>query len=287
MTTVTSPKRRKTREFSIGRLLVYVILILGSLIAMMPFIWMILATFKTGAEVRQIPPTFFPNEFTLENYKTIFNDPQLPLGLFYRNSIIVAVSNTVLVLFTSSLFGFIFAKYEFKGKRFLFWFILATMMIPFQVTMIPGYLILVKLGLVNKLAGLIIPSAIDAFGIFLITQFAKSIPNEMMDAARVDGASEWRIYRSIALPQLGPALATLGMLTFMFNWNAYLWPLIVLTEQNVRTLPIILNWYSTQHSNQIHLTMTASVLVVLPILIVFLLSQRWIVRGLTLSGMKG
>jgi len=287
MTTVMSPKKRKAKEFSIGRPLVYFVLILGSIIAMMPFIWMILATFKTGAEVRQIPPTFFPNEFTLENYKTIFNDPQLPLGLFYRNSMIVAISNTVLVLLTSSLFGFIFAKYEFKGKRLLFWFILATMMIPFQVTMIPGYLILVKLGLVNKLAGLIIPSAISAFGIFLVTQFAKSIPNEMMDAARVDGASEWRIYRSIAIPQLGPAMATLGMLTFMSNWNAYLWPLIVLTEQDVRTLPIILNWYSTQHSNQIHLTMTASVLVILPIMVVFLLSQRWIVRGLTLSGMKG
>jgi len=287
MTTATSPKKRKAKEFSFGRPLVYIILVLGSLIAMMPFVWMILATFKTGAEVRQIPPTFFPNEFTLENYKTIFNDPQLPLALFYRNSMIVAFSNTALVLFTSSLFGFIFAKYEFKGKRILFWYILATMMIPFQVTMIPGYLILVKLGLLNNLAGLIVPSAISAFGIFLVTQFAQSIPNEMLDAGRVDGAGEWRIYRSIALPQLGPALATLGMLTFMSNWNAYLWPLIVLTEQDVRTLPIILNWYSTQHSNQIHLTMTASVLVVLPILFVFLLSQRWIVRGLTLSGMKG
>ena len=287
MKTAVSPSKRTARKGSIGRPLVYFILILGSIVAMMPFIWMILATFKTGAEVRQVPPTFFPNEFTLENYKTIFNDPQLPLGLFYRNSMIIAISNTVLVLFTSSLFGFIFAKYNFKGKRILFWFILATMMIPFQVTMIPGYLILVKLGLLNNLAGLIIPSAISAFGIFLVTQFAKSIPSEMLDAGRVDGASEWRIYRSIALPQLGPALATLGMLTFMSNWNAYLWPLIVLTEQDVRTLPIILTWYTTQHSNQIHLSMTASVLVVLPILIVFLLSQRWIVRGLTLSGMKG
>ena len=287
MRTAVSTQKRHAKKFSIGRPLVYFILIMGSIVAMMPFIWMILATFKTGAEVRQIPPTFFPNKFTLENYKTIFNDPQLPLGLFYRNSMIIAISNTVLVLFTSSLFGFIFSKYEFTGKRILFWFILATMMIPFQVTMIPGYLILVKLGLLNNLAGLIIPSAISAFGIFLVTQFAKSIPNEMLDAGRVDGASEWRIYRSIALPQLGPALATLGMLTFMSNWNAYLWPLIVLTEQDVRTLPIILTWYTTQHSNQIHLSMTASVLVVLPILFVFLLSQRWIVRGLTLSGMKG
>ena len=283
---VTS-KRATTASIIPGRALVYLILIIGGLIALIPFIWMILATFKTGAEVRQIPPTFFPQEFTLENYKTIFSDENLPLELFYRNSLIIALSNTVLVILTSSLFGYIFAKHDFWGKRPFFWFILATMMIPFQVTMIPGYLILVKLQLLNKLSGLIIPSAISAFGIFLITQFAKSIPNEMLDAARVDGAGEWRIYRSIALPQLGPALATLGMLTFMSNWNAYLWPLIVLTEQDKRTLPIILTWYTTQHSNQIHLSMAASVLVVLPILLVFLLAQRWIIRGISLTGMKG
>ena len=193
----------------------------------------------------------------------------------------------MLALTTSALFGYIFAKFDFPFKRVLFWFILATMMIPFQVTMIPGYLILARLGLINNLAGLIVGSAFSAFGIFLVRQFALSIPSEMLDAGRVDGASEWRIFWSIAVPQLGPALATLGMLTFMWNWNAYLWPLIVLTEQDKRTLPIILTWYSTQHSNQIQLTMAASVLVVIPILLVFLLTQRWIVRGLTLSGMKG
>ncbi|NKQ35866.1 MAG: carbohydrate ABC transporter permease [Chloroflexi bacterium] len=276
---------RKTK-FKAGKIIVYLILILGSLIAMLPFVWMILASFKTGAEIRQIPPTFFPQEWTLDNYRTILNDEDLPLLTFYGNSLFIAIMNTALVLFTSSLFGFIFAKYRFKGKNVIFWFILATMMIPFQVLMIPGYLILVKLGLLNSLWGLIVGSAIDAFGIFLITQFAKSIPEEMLDAARVDGASEWRIYWKIVLPQLGPALATLGMLTFMFNWNAYLWPLIVLTEQKKRTLPIILNWYSTQHSNQIHLTMAASVLVVIPILIVFLFMQRWIVKGITLTGIK-
>ena len=284
---MVSSKSRTSLNLNLSRPLVYLILIVGSLIALLPFVWMILATFKTGAEVRQIPPTFFPQEFTFENYKTIFADESLPLALFYRNSLIIALSNTTLVILTSSLFGFIFAKYNFWGKRPFFWFILATMMIPFQVTMIPGYLILVKLGLLNKLTGLIIPSAISAFGIFLITQFAKSIPNEMLDAARVDGAGEWRIYRTIALPQLGPALATLGMLTFMSNWNAYLWPLIVLTEQDKRTLPIILTWYTTQHSNQIHLSMAASVLVVLPILLIFLLAQRWIIRGISLTGRNG
>lgn len=290
MTPVTFRPARDTdhgRRLTPGRLAVYILLFVGSIIAIMPFVWMILASFKTGAEVRQVPPSFWPEAPTLDNYRTILTDPALPLSLFYRNSAIIALSNVFLAVSTSALLGYIFAKFEFRGKRALFWFIIATMMIPFQVTMIPGYLILAKLGLINNLAGLIIGSAFNAFGIFLVRQFALSIPSEMLDAARVDGASEWRIFWSIAMPQLGPALATLGMMTFMWNWNAYLWPLIVLTEQSKRTLPIILNWYSTQHSNQIQLTMAASVLVVIPILFVFLLTQRWIVRGLTLSGMKG
>jgi multiple sugar transport system permease protein len=280
-TSQVSPRRSR---FRIN--LAYPILIVAGVVAALPFIWMILGSFKTGAEIRHIPPTFFPNEPTLDNYATILQDDDLPLATFYRNSAIISLANVVQVLFTSSFFGYIFAKFEFRGKNVLFWFILATLMIPFQVTMIPGYLILAKLNLINKLWGLIIPAAIDAFGIFLFRQFSLSIPNELLDAARVDGASEFRIYRSIVLPQLGPALATFGMLTFMFNWNAYLWPLIVLTEQKVRTLPIILTWYSNQHADQLHLTMAASVLVIFPVLIVFMFTQRWIVRGITLTGFK-
>lgn len=270
----------------LSRFSVYLILIPASLVALLPFVWMVFGSFKTGSEIRKVPPTFYPQEFTLENYETILNDKDLPLGLFYRNSAVIALANVAQVLFTSSLFGYIFAKFDFRGKSLFFWFILATMMIPHQVTMIPGYLILAKLGLINKLWGLIIPAAIDAFGIFLFRQFCYSIPNELIDAARVDGASEFRIYRSVVLYQLGPALATFGMLTFMFNWNAYLWPLIVLTEQNVRTLPIILSWFSNQHTQQLHLTMAASVLVILPVLFIFILTQRWIVKGITLTGMK-
>ena len=264
----------------------YFVLIPAAIIAALPFIWMILGSFKTGAEIRQVPPSFLPQAPTLDNYATIFTDEDLPLGIFYRNSAIIAVSNVILVLTTSSLFGYLFAKFEFRGKKPLFWFIMATMMIPFQVTMIPGYLILARLNLINRLSGLIIPAAIDAFGVFLFRQFCLSIPNELLDAARVDGASEFRIFRTIVLPELGPALATFGMLTFMFNWNAYLWPLIVLTEQNVRTLPIILTWYNNQHTQQLHLVMAASVIIMVPVLIVFLFTQRWIVRGITLTGVK-
>ncbi len=281
-----SMTRRPARAWNMRRWPAYAILIPASLIAVLPFVWMVFGSFKTGREIRQVPPTFFPEQFTLDNYQTILSDEDLPLGLFYRNSAVIALANVAQVLFTSSLFGYIFAKFEFRGKKVIFWFILATILLPSQVRMIPGYLILAKLGLLNNLAGMIVPAAVDAFGIFLFRQFALSIPNELLDAARVDGASEFRIYRSIVLQQLGPALATFGMLTFMFNWNAYLWPLIVLTEQDVRTLPIILTWYSNQHANQIHLTMAASVLVIAPVLLVFVLTQRWIVKGITLTGIK-
>jgi multiple sugar transport system permease protein len=277
----------KKRRFRLGQYGAYLILVPASIIAVLPFLWMILGSFKSGREIRQVPPTFLPQDFTTENYQTIFEDPSLTLGVFYRNSAIIAFANVAQVLFTSSLFGYVFAKFEFKGKNIIFWFIMATLILPSQMTMIPGYLILAKLKLLNKLWGLIIPAALDVFGIFMFRQFALSIPDELLDAARVDGASEFRIYRTVVLPQLGPALATFGMLTFMYNWNAYLWPLIVLTEQRVRTLPIILTWYSNQHADQLHLTMAASVLVVFPVLLVFMATQRWIVRGITLTGMKG
>ena len=283
MAALSTHRRRRSTRLNLA----YFILVPASLMALLPFVWMILSSFKTLKEIRQVPPTFVPKEFTLENYQKVLTDKDLPLGIFYRNSAIIAFANVVQVLFTSSLFGYIFAKFEFKGKKVLFWFILSLMMIPTQMTMIPGYLILARLGLINNLLGLIIPAAIDAFGIFLFRQFALSIPNELLDAARVDGAGEFHIYYRIVLPQLGPALATFGMLTFMFNWNAYLWPLIVLTERNVRTLPIILTWFSNQQVDKTNLTMAASVLVILPVLFVFLLVQKWIVEGITLSGMKG
>ena len=280
----TAAKPSRSARHRSGRVALYVVLTVLGVIAALPFVWMILSSFKPEAEVRAIPPTFWPQQGTLDNYRTILSDPELPLGLFYRNSAFVAVLNVIATLFTGSLLGYIFAKFEFRFRTPLFWFILATMMIPTQVTMLPGYLILLQLNLLNNLWGLIIPSFIDAFAIFVMRQFILSIPNDEIWSARVDGASEWRIYRSIVLPQLLAPLATLGLLTFMFNWNAYLWPLIVLTEQNKRTLPIILTWYSTHHSVQNNLVMAAAVLMVVPVLIVFAASQKWIVRGLTLTG---
>jgi multiple sugar transport system permease protein len=283
---VRMDQRRNPVGYRTGRTSLYVLLTILGVIAALPFVWMILASFKTEAEIRQIPPTFLPAAPSLDNYRTILEDPELPLATFYRNSAFIAVMNAIATLFTASLLGYVFAKFEFRWRTPMFWFILATMMIPAQVTMLPAYLILLQLDLLNNPWGLIIPSFIDAFAVFLMRQFIVSIPNDEIWSARVDGSSEWRIYRSIVLPQLRAPLATLGMLTFMFNWNAYLWPLIVLTEQDKRTLPIILTWYSDQHSSQENLVMAASVLIVIPVLIVFAMSQKWIVRGLTLTGGK-
>jgi multiple sugar transport system permease protein len=269
-----------------SRILIYVILTLGLSFTLLPFIMMILSSFKTNVEVLRVPPTFWPENFTLENYVKIFNDPKLPLLRFYGNSAFVATLNVVSTLFTSSLIGYMFAKFEFPGKRLLFIWFLTLMMIPSQITMIPSYLILAKLGLINSLWGLVIFSAVDAFGIFMMRQFCETLPNELLDAARIDGASEWQIYWQVVLPQLGAPLATLGILGFMHSWNAYLWPMIVLQKIEVRTLPIILTWFNSTHSGQGGLVMAATVLIILPILIVFLFFQRWIVQGFTMSGFK-
>jgi len=285
LTTARSRRSPKTR--SLGTYLTYFILILGVSMTLLPFLWMILGSFKTATELIQVPPTFWPANPTLENYRTILTDPDLPLMRFYGNSAFVAVFNVVTSLFTSSLLGFLFAKYEFRGKNILFGWILLGLMIPSKITMIPGYLILAKVGLLNSLWGLVLFSFTDAFGIFLMRAFIMSLPNELLDAARIDGASEWQIYWRVVLPQLGAPLATLGVLNFMGNWNAYLWPMVVITSIEKRTLPIILTWYNSQHSSNPGITNAATILIVLPILVIFLYFQRWIVRGFTMSGMKG
>lgn len=285
--TITSknPPLRKRVRFS-RQWFVSIILVLGLSVTLAPFIWMILGSFKTATELIRIPPTFLPENPTLVNYQTLFNDPKLPLLRFYGNSAFVAIFNVITNLFTSSLIGFLLAKYTFRGKRFLFsWFLLG-MMIPGQITMIPSFLILAKIGLLNSLWGLVVFSGVNAFGIFMLRQFIETLPNELLDAARIDGASEWQIYWRIILPQLGAPLATLGILTFMGNWNAYLWPMVVITSIEKRTLPIILTWYNSQHGGNPGLTNAATILVILPILFVFLYFQRWIVQGFTMTGFK-
>ena len=290
MATTQALSKRPKKEINptrvLGRSAVYAVLLMGTLVTLVPFIWMFFTSVKPSSEIIRVPPTFLPETWTLDAYKTIINDPNVPLGRFYMNSIIVAGSRVLMTLFTSSLAGYIFAKYRFWGKNITFGFILAQLMIPFQVVMVPAYLVLVKLHLVDSLWGLIIPSLVDAFGIFLMRQFIESIPSELMDAARIDGAGEFGIFLRIILPQLGAPLATLGIFTFMGTWNDYLWPLIVITTHEKRTLPLLLTWYNSQHTTRYDLTMAASILVLVPILLVYALFQRWIVRGVAMTGFK-
>lgn len=289
-TTYLANTLRAQRTLNKGKLfsqfLAYFALTIGLSFTLLPFIMMILSSFKTNLENLRVPPTFWPENFTLENYRAIFNDPKLPLLRFYFNSTFVAFFNVVTTLFSSSLVGYMFAKFEFPGKKLLFGWFLTMMMIPTQITMIPSYLILSKLHLINSLWGLVIFSMVDAFGIFMIRQFCETLPSELLDAGRIDGASEWQIYWQIVLPQLSAPLATLGILGFMGSWNAYLWPMIVLQKIEVRTLPIILTWFNSTHTGQGALVMAATVLIIMPILIVFMFFQRWIVQGFTMTGFK-
>ena len=269
-----------------GRVLVYVVLTLGGIVTLLPFVWAILSSFKSSAEIIRVPPTFWPETWTLASYVTIFTDPEVPLGRFFLNSLFVAVAHVATTLFTSSLAGYIFAKFRFWGQRTFFGFILAQLMIPFQIVMIPSYLILARMHLVDSLWGLIVPSMVDAFGIFLMRQSIAAIPSELIDAARIDGAPEFRIFWNIILPQLGAPLSALGIFNFMASWNDYLWPLIVITTHDRRTLPLLLTWYNTQHTTRHDLTMTASVIVLLPILLVYIVLQRRFVASLAMTGFK-
>jgi multiple sugar transport system permease protein len=279
---VTKTSARRPRA---GTVLLYAALSVGALLMATPLLMMLLTSFKTPAEALRMPPVIIPAHPTLDAYRTVLT--QAPFFTWFRNSVIVAVSVTALILFTSSLAGYIFAKFSFPGKNVLFTMLLATLMVPFPVILIPIYLIVNKLGLLNSLLALIAPSMVSAFGIFLMRQFVAAIPNDLIDAARLDGASEWTIYWQLIRPQLGPAMATLGIFTFMSSWNDYLWPLVAINDQDKMTLPLALSFFNTAHSTRYDLVMAASVLVILPIIVVFLFFQRHFINAMVLSGVKG
>lgn len=284
---MTSTSNKKPSiGFVLGKSGAYAILILGLVGTLLPFFYIMVSSLKTTAELRQTPPDFFPKKPTFEHYTTILTDGDIPIVQNLANSIFVSLMRVGITLFTSSFAGYIFAKYHFKGKNLAFGVILIQIMIPFQVVMIPNYLLTVKLGLIDSLWALIIPAFIDAYGIFMMKQFIEAMPSELMDAARIDGASEFGIYSRIILPQMGPPLASLGIFTFMSTWNDYLWPLIVLTSPEKRTIPLLVVWFQTQHVSNQGLVLAASILTLLPIFFVYIFLQRWIVDQATSSAFK-
>lgn len=283
---MNAEQKNRSPFWLLGKSGAYAVLILGLVATLLPFFYITVSSLKSSAELRKTPPDFFPQQPTLKHYLTILTDENIPIERNVANSVIVSLARVFITLFTSSFAGYIFAKYHFRGKNLAFGVILIQIMIPFQVVMIPNYLLVVRFGLIDSLWALIIPSMVDAYGIFMMKQFIESMPSELMDAARIDGASEFGIYWRIILPQMGPPLASLGIFTFMFTWNDYLWPLIVLTSPEKRTIPLLLVWFQTQHTSNQGLVLAASILTLLPIFFVYIFLQRWIVDQATQSAFK-
>ncbi len=265
-------------------ILVYIFLIIASVIAMFPFIWMLLSSFKESAEIAKIPPTFFPKSLYFGGFKKLFAESSIIL--WFINSIKVSISVTTVVLFTSSLIGYIFAKFEFKGKKICFMLVIATLMVPFQVIMIPVYLIVGKLGLIDTMGALMVPSLVSAFGIFLCKQFIESLPNDLIHSGRVDGASEFRIFRSIIVPEIKPTLSALAIFIFMGKWNDYLWPLIAINDMEKMTIPLALNYFNGQYGKELNTVMAACAVIIIPEIIIYLIFQKQFIEGIAISGLK-
>jgi multiple sugar transport system permease protein len=260
-----------------------IVLALFGIMMLLPFIWMVLSTFKPESEVLSIPPTLWPHSFTLSNVEKLFVN--MNFGIYLRNTLIIVVFSFA-GMFLNAMAGFGFAKYKFKGREPLFYLVLATMMIPGQVTMIPVYLILNAMHLTNTMTGIILPGLVGAFGIFLFRQFIATIPDELLEATRLEGASEFRAFLQIVLPISKPILAVQGILTFIAGWNSFLWPLIIANDEKLYSLSVGLALMKSQSNQNFALQMAGATLMVAPIIIIFIIFQRHIIENYTISGMK-
>ncbi len=278
------PPRRRIWSGDVGVWALYLLLAALAFVFVLPFLLMLSNAFKTPSEIIKIPPSLVPAQPSLDSFRTVLTEA--PYFTWYRNSLVVALSVTGLTLFTSSLAGYIFAKFDFVGKNVLFVLILSTMMIPFPVLLIPTYLIADYLNLLNTLWALIIPGIVSAFGVFLMRQFIAGIPNDLIEAARLDGASEFAIYARIILPLVRPALAALGIFTFLASWNDYLWPLVAVNDLDKSTLPLALSFFNSAQAQRYDLVMAAASMAVVPVVIVVAIFQRQIVNALVLTGLK-
>ena len=268
-----------------GRWWLYLLLTVAVVAVAAPFVWMVLGSLKPTTELRQVPPTWWPENPSLDNYSQLFS--QLSFGTYFANSAIVAVVVTVGNLLFCSMLGYALAMLNFRGKNVVFVAVLATLMIPGVVTFVPLFVLVANAGLVDTLPGLFLPFLVAPFGVFLMRQFILGLPRDLLDAGRVDGAGELRIFFRIILPLCGPALATLGILTFLGSWNNFLWPLVVAQTENTYTLPVALALYSKgQNSTNYGLLLAGATVVVIPILLLFLAFQRKVIEGIATTGIK-
>jgi multiple sugar transport system permease protein len=277
---------QRRRASIIGKILIHILLIIGAIAMVAPFAWMVLSSLKRADQAFAVPPSLIPHPFVWQNYPQALQ--ALPFGQAYFNSAYITLIVVASQLFTCSLAGYAFARLRFPLRMPLFMLVLATIMVPQQVTIIPLFLIMRQLGWVNSHLSIIVPPALfNAFGIFLMRQATLSIPRELEEAAILDGANPWIIYSRIILPLLGPPLAALGILSFLANWNSFFIPLIMLNDQNLFTVPLMLNLFVGQFNSAWTLLMAASAVAVIPVLLVYIIGQKYIIQGFTTTGLKG
>ena len=264
----------------------YALVLLMALFTLMPFLFMLSSSFKGSEAIRTIPIRWLPERPTLEGYVRVFNMPGFSFGRASLNSLFLAVATTLVQVFSACMAAFVFAKLPFKGSGKLFGLYLATMMIPGTVTMVPNYIILRIMGLLDSYTGLILPALANAFGVFLMRQAMVTVPDSYLESAMLDGASLYRVFFVILLPMVAPTFFTLVLLAFMGAWNSYLWPLIVLTSTGKQTLQVVLGNMNSMYRNNEHVLMAGAVLTILPILLVYVLSQRRVDSGIALGGLK-
>ena len=290
-------RRLETREFAgvpqpgprgprlrLRVVLLHLALVLGAALALLPMVWMVSASLMPAGEAASFPPRLFPRRVTFEHYEALFT--RLELGRYLLNSAFIALAVTGLSLVVNSMAGYAFAKLRFRGRDRAFRLLATGLVVPVQVAMLPLFLLMKELGLINTYWGVIVPSLASIFGIFLVRQYALSIPDELLDAARMDGASELRLYWSVVLPVIAPILATLAIWTFLTTWNDFMWPLIVLSDDARYTLPVALASLVGEHVQDVELMMAGSVLTVLPVLLVFLFLQRYYIQGIMAGSVK-
>lgn len=264
--------------------LLHAVLIVGAVLTLTPLLWMLSASFMAPGEANQVPPHLLPAAPTLEHYRALFE--RLDLARNFGNSLAVALLGTSVGVLFNAMAGYAFAKLRFPGREGVFRMLVAALVIPAQVGMLPLFLMLQQLGLVNTLMGVALPSFASIFGIFMVRQFALAIPDDLIDAARLDGASEWRIFWTIVMPVLQPVLVTLALFTFLAAWNDFMWPLIVLSDSSRYTLPVALANLVGEHVQDTELMMAGAVLTVLPVLTLFLALQRLYTRGILAGSLK-
>lgn len=262
----------------------FAILLAASIIIVIPYVWMLSNSFKTSIETLTDPMHIIPQDFTLDGYIKVLT--KSPFFKWLGNSVFITCTNTIVILFTSTLVGYVFARFQFRGKDFLFAMLMFTMMVPAQVTMITTFIIIDDIGLYDSVWALIIPSFVNVFGIYLCKQYCEEIPRELIESARIDGAGDFQIYWRIVIPQIKPAIGALAIFTFMEYWNDYLNPLIYLSSTDKMTLPLALSYFSTQHSTDLSATMAASALIMIPAAVVFIIFQKQFIKGLSMTGMK-